>query len=40
VTPQNHWYHKLKALPNVMIEAGNRTIDVIASEATGEERER
>jgi len=34
------WYHNLKAHPDVRIEVGNDTIDVVASEATGEERER
>jgi deazaflavin-dependent oxidoreductase (nitroreductase family) len=34
------WYHNLEAQPNVKIEVGTDTIDVIASEATGEERER
>ena len=34
------WYHNLKARPNVTIEVGTDTIDVVASEATGEERER
>jgi deazaflavin-dependent oxidoreductase (nitroreductase family) len=34
------WYHNLKAQPNVAIEVGTDTIDVLASEATGEERER
>ena len=34
------WYHNLKAHPNVAIEVGTDTIDVLASEATGEERER
>jgi deazaflavin-dependent oxidoreductase (nitroreductase family) len=34
------WYHNLKAQPNVTIEVGRDTIDVLASEATGEERER
>jgi deazaflavin-dependent oxidoreductase (nitroreductase family) len=34
------WYHNLKAHPNVTIEVGTDTIDVLASEATGEERER
>jgi deazaflavin-dependent oxidoreductase (nitroreductase family) len=34
------WYHNLKAHPSVMIEVGTSTIDVIASEAAGEERER
>jgi deazaflavin-dependent oxidoreductase (nitroreductase family) len=35
-----HWYHNLRAHPNVTIEVGTETMDVIASEATGEERER
>jgi len=34
------WYHNLKAQPNVKIEVGTETIDVLAGEATGEERER
>ncbi len=34
------WYYNLKAHPNVEIEVGTDTIDVTASEATGEERER
>ena len=34
------WYHNLKAHPNTTIEVGTDTIDVDASEATGEERER
>jgi deazaflavin-dependent oxidoreductase (nitroreductase family) len=34
------WYHNLKAQPNVTIEVGTDTIDVVASEATGDERER
>jgi deazaflavin-dependent oxidoreductase (nitroreductase family) len=34
------WYHNLKAHPNVTIEVGTDTIDVVASEASGEERER
>jgi deazaflavin-dependent oxidoreductase (nitroreductase family) len=34
------WYHNLKAQPNVKIEVGTDTIDVIASEAAGAERER
>jgi deazaflavin-dependent oxidoreductase (nitroreductase family) len=34
------WYHNLKAHPEVSIEVGADTIDVIASEATGEERDR
>jgi deazaflavin-dependent oxidoreductase (nitroreductase family) len=35
-----HWYHNLKSQPNVTIEVGTDTIDVIAGEASGEERER
>jgi deazaflavin-dependent oxidoreductase (nitroreductase family) len=34
------WYHNLKAHPEVSIEVGTDTIDVLASEATGEERDR
>jgi deazaflavin-dependent oxidoreductase (nitroreductase family) len=34
------WYHNLKAHPNVTIETGTDTVDAVASEATGEERER
>jgi deazaflavin-dependent oxidoreductase (nitroreductase family) len=34
------WYHNLKAHPQTRIEVGNDTIDVDASEASGEERER
>ena len=34
------WYHNLKAHPNVTIEVGSETIDVVASEASGEERDR
>jgi deazaflavin-dependent oxidoreductase (nitroreductase family) len=34
------WYYNLKAGPEVTIEVGTETIEVIASEATGEERER
>jgi deazaflavin-dependent oxidoreductase (nitroreductase family) len=34
------WYHNLKAHPNVRIEVGAETIDVLASEASGPERER
>jgi deazaflavin-dependent oxidoreductase (nitroreductase family) len=34
------WYHNLIAHPNVSIEVGTEEIDVVASEATGEERER
>ncbi len=34
------WYHNLKTHPEVEIEVGTEKIDVVASEATGEERER
>jgi deazaflavin-dependent oxidoreductase (nitroreductase family) len=34
------WYHNLKAQPNATIEVGTDTIEVLASEASGEERER
>ena len=34
------WYHNLKAHPNTRIEVGNETIDVVAEEAAGPERER
>jgi deazaflavin-dependent oxidoreductase (nitroreductase family) len=34
------WYHNLKAHPSTTIEVGTDTIDVVASEATGEERDR
>jgi deazaflavin-dependent oxidoreductase (nitroreductase family) len=34
------WYHNLKAHPNVTIEVGTDKLDVVASEAAGEERER
>ncbi len=34
------WYHNLKAHPNARIEVGTDTIDVVATEASGEERER
>jgi len=34
------WYHNLKAHPKVTIEVGTETVDVLASEAAGEERER
>jgi deazaflavin-dependent oxidoreductase (nitroreductase family) len=34
------WYYNLKAQPNITIEVGTDTIPVVASEATGEERER
>jgi len=34
------WYHNLKAEPNITIEVGGRTVDVVAGEATGSERRR
>jgi deazaflavin-dependent oxidoreductase (nitroreductase family) len=34
------WYHNLRAHPEVTIEVGDDTIDVVAAEAQGEERER
>lgn len=34
------WYRNLKAHPEATIEVGTDTIDVVASEATGDERER
>jgi deazaflavin-dependent oxidoreductase (nitroreductase family) len=34
------WYHNLKARPAATIEVGARRIDVVATEATGAERER
>ncbi len=34
------WYHNLKAHPDATVEVGTDTIDVVASEATGEERDR
>ena len=34
------WYHNLKAHPDAKIEIGTDTIEVAASEATGNERER
>ena len=34
------WYYNLQANPNVTIEVGTDTIAAVASEATGEERER
>ncbi|MGH2882277.1 MAG: nitroreductase family deazaflavin-dependent oxidoreductase, partial [Solirubrobacteraceae bacterium] len=35
-----YWYHNLKAHPRVEIEVGTDTIDVVAAEALGEERDR
>jgi deazaflavin-dependent oxidoreductase (nitroreductase family) len=34
------WFHNLRANPDVSIEVGTDTIDVVASEASGEERDR
>ncbi|HST56214.1 MAG TPA: nitroreductase family deazaflavin-dependent oxidoreductase [Solirubrobacteraceae bacterium] len=34
------WYRNVKAQPHVSIEVGADTIDAVASEASGEERER
>ena len=34
------WYHNLEAQPNASIEVGSERTDVVAEEATGEERER
>lgn len=34
------WYHNLKAHPEAKIEVGTDTVDVVASEAEGDERER
>ena len=34
------WYYNLKAHPHVTIEVGTETIDVVATEAAGEERDR
>ena len=34
------WYFNLNAQPNITIDVGTRTIDVTATEATGEERQR
>ncbi len=34
------WYHNLKAHPEVAIEVGTETLDVVAGEATGAERDR
>ncbi len=34
------WYHNLKAYPDASIEVGTQTLEVTASEATGEERDR
>jgi deazaflavin-dependent oxidoreductase (nitroreductase family) len=34
------WYHNLKAHPDTQVEVGSGTIDVVATEAEGDERER
>ncbi len=34
------WFHNLKAHPEVTVEVGTDTVDVVAREADGEERER
>ncbi len=34
------WFHNLMAHPDTRIEVGGETIDVVASEAQGEERDR
>jgi len=34
------WYHNLKAHPETTIEVGTETLDVVAGEAQGEERDR
>jgi deazaflavin-dependent oxidoreductase (nitroreductase family) len=34
------WYHNLKAHPGIQIEVGDETIDVLAQEITGSERDR
>ena len=34
------WYYNLKAHPNVKIEVGTDTLDAVAEELTGEERDR
>ena len=39
--PENPgWYHNLKAESNVSIEVGDEKFDVVATEATGDERDR
>lgn len=34
------WYHNLRTHPNATIEVGSETIDVVAEEATGDNRDR
>jgi deazaflavin-dependent oxidoreductase (nitroreductase family) len=39
--PENPgWYHNLKAEPNVSIEVGDQKLDALATEVTGDERDR
>jgi deazaflavin-dependent oxidoreductase (nitroreductase family) len=39
--PENPgWYHNLKANPDVSVEVGTDTLELVAEEATGEERDR
>jgi len=39
--PENPgWYHNLKAHPETKVEVGDSAFDVVAAEATGDERER
>jgi deazaflavin-dependent oxidoreductase (nitroreductase family) len=39
--PENPgWYHNLKGHPHTRVEVGKDTVDVVASEAEGDERER
>jgi deazaflavin-dependent oxidoreductase (nitroreductase family) len=39
--PENPgWYHNLKAHPETHVEVGQDTVEVVASEAEGDERER
>lgn len=39
--PENPaWYHNLKANPETRVEVGDQTIEVVAEEAQGEERDR
>ena len=35
-----NWYHNLKAQPDTTIEVGSETINVVAEEAMGDERDR
>ena len=34
------WYHNVKANPRTRIEVGDRTVEVVATEVTGAERDR